>query len=593
MFNIRRRLLVAACTAGIFGGGIALSPAIDVFAAPEEKNGGNDEFTTADEVTLDTDIVGALTSDSDVDYYKVIVKEDGMINLSFTAADVDDGWDYYKIRLYDDKRIPMISDYWKISGNTKGAEQKSSDKGVSAGTYYVEVQGGFRRTDKDYTLKVNFTASDSWEHEWNDSIEDAEKIDVNKKITGNITVLEDKDWYQFTLTEPGVVRYSFSHGYIDDGWDYWKANLYDENGVNLLIENKFAGNDRKESVPSANVGLSAGTYYFQVQNGFRQTGDVNYSFIIEYKNDQVWEREENASIEQANLIKVNETVKGSTTREDDADYYKVVITENASLNIKFGHNRIDDGWDYWQVTLLDGNGTEIKDALYKIQGNTTGVQSIGKLEVSAGTYYVKVTRGFRYSNYDYELLIEAEETKLADGFHMDENGDYVYIKNGEVATDMNGFVDYDGSKFFLVKGKVDKNADGLVQDIVNKDDWYYCSKGQAQTQYTGLAEYDGKWFYVEKGKLNTTLAAYVKYDGGLFFVGAGRIMTEVSGLAKDPNGSDWYFLAEGQAQTQYTGLALYDGAWFYVRAGKFAQDYTGTVKYDGASFNVVKGEVVQ
>ena len=64
-------------------------------------------------------------------------------------------------------------------------------------------------------------------------------------------------------------------------------------------------------------------------------------------------------------------------------------------------------------------------------------------------------------------------------------------------------------------------------------------------------------------------------------------------LAQDPNGSDWYFLAEGQAQTQYTGLALYDGAWFYVRAGKFAQDYTGTVKYDGASFNVVKGEVVQ
>ena len=83
-----------------------------------------------------------------------------------------------------------------------------------------------------------------------------------------------------------------------------------------------------------------------------------------------------------------------------------------------------------------------------------------------------------------------------------------------------------------------------------------CSNGQVQTQYTGLALYDGEWFYINKGKLDTKLAAYVEYDGGLFYVAAGRILKEVSGLAQDPNGPDWYFLAEGQAQTQYTGLAF-------------------------------------
>ena len=106
-----------------------------------------------------------------------------------------------------------------------------------------------------------------------------------------------------------------------------------------------------------------------------------------------------------------------------------------------------------------------------------------------------------------------------------------------------------------------------------------------------MAYYDGAWFYVENGKLNTTLAAFVEYDGGLFFVGAGRIMKEVNGLAQDPQGSDWYYLAEGQAQTQYTGLALYDGEWFYVINGKLAEDYSGTVEYDGAEFNVVNGMV--
>ena len=66
-------------------------------------------------------------------------------------------------------------------------------------------------------------------------------------------------------------------------------------------------------------------------------------------------------------------------------------------------------------------------------------------------------------------------------------------------------------------------------------------------------------------------------------------MKEVNGLAQDPDGNDWYYLAEGQAQTQYTGLAQYDGEWFYIIDGKLAEDYSGTVEYDGAEFNVVSG----
>ena len=88
--------------------------------------------------------------------------------------------------------------------------------------------------------------------------------------------------------------------------------------------------------------------------------------------------------------------------------------------------------------------------------------------------------------------------------------------------------------------------------------------------------------------------AFVEYDGGLFAVGAGRIIKEYSGLMQDPqnpqNGA-WYFFANGQAQTQYTGLAQYDGAWFYIENGRLATDYTGAVGYDGATFYVENGMV--
>ena len=163
---------------------------------------------------------------------------------------------------------------------------------------------------------------------------------------------------------------------------------------------------------------------------------------------------------------------------------------------------------------------------------------------------------------------------------------YVY-KN--VQDRYNGMALYKGSLFYVANGKIAEQANGLMQDPENPDDWYFCANGQVQGGYTGLAEYDGEWFYIEDGKLNTTLAAYVSYDGGLFYVAAGRILREVNGLAQDPNGSDWYYLAEGQAQTQYTGLAMYDGEWFYVVRGKLADHYTGTVSYDGSEFYVVNG----
>ncbi len=182
-------------------------------------------------------------------------------------------------------------------------------------------------------------------------------------------------------------------------------------------------------------------------------------------------------------------------------------------------------------------------------------------------------------------------TGLALLYEKGKGDSFVYVEKGNRNENYSGYVEYDGALFYVGGGTLAIQKSGLVQDPNHPDDWYYLAGGQAQTQYTGLAQYDGAWFYVENGKLNTKLADFVAYDGSMFFVGAGRIMKEVNGLAMDPDGTDWYYLAEGQAQIQYTGLAFYDGEWFYVVDGKLAVDYYGTVEYDGASFEVVAGMV--
>ena len=125
--------------------------------------------------------------------------------------------------------------------------------------------------------------------------------------------------------------------------------------------------------------------------------------------------------------------------------------------------------------------------------------------------------------------------------------------------------------------------------------FYFVAGGMVQKHHEGLAEYDGAWFYIKDGKVQLEKNAFVEYDGGLFLVAVGRIVNEYAGLCQDPQNTqtgDWYFFSNGQAQTQYTGLALYDGHWFYVEKGKFLPSYTGTVWYDGEQFEVVNGEAV-
>ncbi|MBR4726851.1 MAG: hypothetical protein IK080_03075, partial [Clostridia bacterium] len=157
--------------------------------------------------------------------------------------------------------------------------------------------------------------------------------------------------------------------------------------------------------------------------------------------------------------------------------------------------------------------------------------------------------------------------------------------------DFYGFAEYEGGLFYVYQGDVVTDANGLVNDPNNPADWYFCANGQAQLQYSGLAEYGGEWFYLENGKLNTARVGIVEYDGGRFMIAAGRILREVNGLIQDPNTGLWYYVAAGQV-ADYTGLVQYDGAWFYVTNGELATGYTGPVEYNGATFQVVNGQMV-
>lgn len=185
---------------------------------------------------------------------------------------------------------------------------------------------------------------------------------------------------------------------------------------------------------------------------------------------------------------------------------------------------------------------------------------------------------------------EPDDTEKKNGFVKDEDGKIRLYKDGEVRTDVTEVTSYNDGLFFITEGVIDSDANGLN---LYEGTWYFLAEGQVQSQYSGFAEYDNNWFMIENGMLDENANGLYEYDGGTFMFAAGKLRTDVSGLWQNPQDGGWYYLANGQVQTQHTGVVEYDGSFFYVENGKLATGYNGTVEYDGASFKVVAGQLYE
>lgn len=183
-------------------------------------------------------------------------------------------------------------------------------------------------------------------------------------------------------------------------------------------------------------------------------------------------------------------------------------------------------------------------------------------------------------------------TEVRNGLIYEDDA-FIYYENDVWIANKYGFVDFSGDKFLVANGML-AEVDGLVKDPDGTAyDWYFCSQGRIVQQHSGFCEYDGNWFLVDNGKLESDATGFYSYDGGLFYLSEGRLLKNANGLMQDPKTGEWYFCANGQAQTSYSGLTLYDGSWFYVQNGYFNPEYSDWVEYDGRVYFVDKGTPVQ
>ncbi|MBQ3136800.1 MAG: hypothetical protein IJB74_04880, partial [Clostridia bacterium] len=226
------------------------------------------------------------------------------------------------------------------------------------------------------------------------SIANATQIYMGTTYSDSITETGREDYYKFTLSSAGRVMINFT-SYMENYCIY----IYDQTGEQVWgkEENKWVSTTgmRKDSF---NIDLIKGTYFVKVTGyawyiNYPSTGNYNFniSFVTSYESSN----EYNNSIIDSYAVNFNELIKGQIAENDREDYYKILLPSAGKITID-----LTAYLKNYCIYLYDESGEEVWNKEENKWIETTGTRSdIYKIDLTKGTYYIKITGYAWYINY--------------------------------------------------------------------------------------------------------------------------------------------------------------------------------------------------
>ena len=210
----------------------------------------NETQATSATIPINTNISAAIATATDIDYYNFTTT--GTNDLTVTLTNLPGDYDLY---FYNSAGT-------QIGSSTNGGTTNESItyNNAAAGTYYVKVIGynGASSTTVCYNLKAaTATASvcpGPYDVSTNGTFGGASAIPFNTDIKGLISPSGDKDYYKFTITNPGSITVTL--GTLPADYD---LALYNSAQIQVGISQN--GGTTSETI---NYNAAAGTYYVYV-----------------------------------------------------------------------------------------------------------------------------------------------------------------------------------------------------------------------------------------------------------------------------------------------------------------------------------------
>ncbi len=225
----------------------------------------NNVFGVANALPVNQTVYGGIMRSTDLDYYTFTLEQPGYVQLHFRHPEILDTNNKWQVTLYDFQRESLYSFY--VSGVRTDVTEEAI--GLPAGQYYVLVQPYGTNNDSSwsnyiYGLSVDYTRTDYWETERNNTVGAADPILTNTDYRGALMTSSDADYFTFDLPQADNVTISLQHPYVESQNTCWSVSILDEGGVSKGYLNSVGF--KTEKLTSSVIALDAGTYTVRVQS---------------------------------------------------------------------------------------------------------------------------------------------------------------------------------------------------------------------------------------------------------------------------------------------------------------------------------------
>lgn len=266
-----------------------------VFAASTiNESEDNGTYATADKVEAGDTACGVIDDYYDHDYYKFVAPSNGKLSVDFlhTYDYSDDCWDIDIYRYADGEYNWVSGKVVALNGNEKQTVPFVGT--VKGGVYYIIVKeyDGYSQdvAGQDYKLKFNFTESNYYEKEDNDTYAEATKVSLDSRTyTGTINSDNDVDYYKMVAPADGYLDLAFIHNVKTDdssSWDIYVYSYYDGAYTTLSSTNIGMASDKTTYVPTVEV-KKGRTYFVRVNGGYYKPVGEDYKLSFEFCMDPI------------------------------------------------------------------------------------------------------------------------------------------------------------------------------------------------------------------------------------------------------------------------------------------------------------------
>ncbi|MBS4200626.1 hypothetical protein KHA93_13390 [Bacillus sp. FJAT-49732] len=359
------------------------------------KSGDVHAAESPTKINVNTTYKGSLTEWDEVHTYQFTIPSDGNVILSVKNK-TDNEW-YGKI--LNDQGIVYEELQTDDGSLTSGYTKKQI--GLPKGTYFIQISDNWYTYDQPYEFKVEFTPSNYYEKEFNNTIETANIIELNKSYKGTISDYYDKDVFKFTIPNNGKVTLNIKN----KANIQWTGKIVNAKGQ---VYEEINSDDRSlvSGFTTTQVGLPKGTYYIEISDNWNSYGE-EYELKVNFENNNYYEKEFNNTLDTANQINLNSTYKGIIRDYYDVDIFKFNVPSDGliSLSLKRKQGKA------WEGTIQNASGKKFMELSTWTSDIATG-NAIKSVYLKKGTYYLVIRDDYDSYQEPYEFKVSMKSENI-------------------------------------------------------------------------------------------------------------------------------------------------------------------------------------